>query len=137
MPYVIKAVKDLRECVQGYDPKVREQMIANLRGPSKSFNTNRINEKLADFARKKDRRKVLPALYRQDTGTDRTAVSTGKVRYVTLRKKKHERALVAELRKRGYHDVRIDDGWKPNLQKLKDDEGNDDAFDLLTSVSDF
>ena len=94
MPYVIKAVKDLRECVQGYDPKVREQVIANLRGPSKSFKTSRINEKIADVARKKDRRKILPALYRQNTGTDRTAVSTGKVRYVTLRKKKHQKKRV-------------------------------------------
>ena len=115
MSYVIKAIKDLHKCVQGCDPKVREQMIANLRGPSKSFNTSPINEKLADFARKKDRRKVLPALYRHVTGTDRTAVSTGKVRYVTLRKKKHERALVAELRKRGYRDVIIDDAWKTTL----------------------
>ena len=76
-------------------------------------------------------------MYRQDTGTDRTVVSTGKVRYVTLRNKKHERALVAELRKRAYCDVIIDDVWKPNLQKLKDDGGNYDAFDPLTSVRDF
>ena len=60
-----------------------------------------MEQNLGKYASKKDRHKAIPATYRRERGTDRTAASIGRIRYKDLRKKDLKAAIVAELGARG------------------------------------
>ena len=95
-----------------------------------------MEQNLGEYASKKDRHKAIPATYRRERGTDRTAASIGCIRYKDLRKKDHEAAIVVELGAREI--VRTSkDGWKIKLDVLKGNERDQHSFEPKSSIEAF
>ena len=119
--------RDPAECSIELD-KVAHEIAADIDG----FDWNEV-----DTGDTSEDEEFYPAAYRQESGTDRTAVSIGRVRYSSLRKNNHEDAVVAELKERGIIDRTKENGWRNNLQVLKTDEGNVDSFQPKIAITNF
>ena len=133
---MLKATQKLHESVQNCEEAIRIQIEHNLKKEENQFKRILMEQNLGEYASEKDNYKAIPATYRRERGTDRTAASIGCIRYKDLRKKDHEAAIVVELGAREI--VRTSkDGWKIKLDVLKGNERDQHSFEPKSSIEAF